>query len=350
MGVSVVTAFVVLIVMAQPASAHTVSGQGSTNFQSRVLSISPALPTLSAKMVELGSLIQITWTGSDDLIVKGYDGEPYLRLGPDGIWRNRLSTATYLNSTRYGAITIPPYANDQAAPDWVKISSGHTIVYHDHRTHWMGGVLPTGVRTSPGTFQTVFQKPWQISLTEAGRPITITGQLYWVPGVSPWPWVALIIALLALGILAGVNRRWAWALLAITALIVAADVLHAVGTGLDFAGSLTHRLLLIVGDSYYSIVAWILGVVAIRFLSRRSLDGLFAAVFTGLVIGIFGGLTDIGSLSHSQIPYDFGAQMARVLVAVSIGGSAGLVAGAFIAYRRHREPAAPRASLVDASD
>jgi hypothetical protein len=97
-------------------------------------------------------------------------------------------------------------------------------------------------------------------------------------------------------------------------------------------------LLLIVGDSYYSVVAWALGLVAIRFLAKRSLDGLFAAVFAALVIGIFGGLTDIGSLSHSQIPFDFGAVTARVIVAVSIGGAAGLLAGSFLAYRRNRVP------------
>jgi hypothetical protein len=337
--VSVLMAFAMVVVIAPPASAHTVSGQGSSNFQSRVLAITPAVPGLSVKMVELGSLVQMTWTGADDLIVKGYDGEPYLRVGPDGVWRNRRSTATYLNTTRYGSVTIPADANDQAPPVWVQISSGRTVLFHDHRTHWMGGVLPARVRNSPGTFQPVFQKPWQIDLTEAGRPIAVTGQLYWVPGVSALPWVAIIVVLAVLGMIAGAMGWWAAGLAGLAAVIIAADIVHAVGTGLFFVGTLTHRLLLIIGGSYYSVVAWVLGVVAIRFLSRRSLDGVFAAVFTGMVIGIFGGLTDIGSLTHSQIPFDFGATLARLIVAVSIGGSAGLVVGSIVAYRRNRVPA-----------
>ena len=334
-AVSVVIALGVLIVGAAPASAHTVSGQGSSDFRSRVLSVSPSVAGLRVRSVELGSRIELTWTGPDQLVVVGYDREPYLRIGPDGVFRNRRSPASYLNQTRYGTATsVPPDADPKANPEWVRIGSGRTALWHDHRTQWMGGPLPADVRGAPGQLHTVF--PWTFQLLESGRPIAVNGVLEWVPSASSRPWVGLILALCLVGPLTAMTRRWAGALLGLTGLVVVADVVHAVGTGLAYVGSPAHRILLVLGGSYYSIVAWALGAVGIRLLARRSLDGLFAAVFAGLVIGLFGGLTDLGTLVHSQVPFAFGVTTARLLVAVSIGGAAGVIGGAVVAFRRNR--------------
>lgn len=346
------TAAVVLAVDAAPASAHTVSGQGATNFRTVISAVSPAVPGLTVRSVELGSRLSLTWTGPDQLVVLGYDDEPYLRVGPDGIFRNRLSPATYLNVTRSSAgITVPPDADSAAAtahPQWVRIGGGRTVSWHDHRTHWMGGTVPLPVRRSPATFHKVFD--WHVGLVQGGRPVTVTGQLDWVPGSSPWPWVAAIVALAAVGLAAGLGRRWAPVLLGLTAVLVGADVLHAVGTGLAFAGSPLHRLLLIIGSSYYSIAAWALGVVAIRLLARRSVDGLFAAVLTALVIGLFGGLADVVSLSRSQIPFAFAPVVARLLVSVSIGVAVGVIGGSLLAFRRNRPPPTTDAVLDQAPE
>jgi hypothetical protein len=177
---------------------------------------------------------------------------------------------------------------------------------------------------------------WTLVLREGSRQITVAGEYDWVPTASALPWLLVIVALFALGIVAGLSRWWARGIAALTGLIVAADMVHAVGIGLAAAGSAGHRVAVILGGSYYSIVAWVLGAVAIRLLLRRSVDGLFATIFAGLVIGLFGGLTDVGWLSHSQVPFDFGASLARVLVAVSVGGAAGVIAGSIVAFRRNR--------------
>jgi hypothetical protein len=75
---------------------------------------------------------------------------------------------------------------------------------------------------------------------------------------------------------------------------------------------------------------------------------LFAAVFTALVIGLFGGLADVVSLARSQVPFEWGVRSAQVLVAVSIGVGAGLVIGSVIAFRLNR-PAAPALEPSDAT-
>jgi hypothetical protein len=332
-GFSVVTALALLLSTAAPASAHTVSGQGATNYRSTLKGVTPSVPGLSVGVVNLGSDLRVTWTGSSELTIFGYQGEPYLRIGPGGVYRNRLSPATYLNVTRsLGA--IPPYADATLAPDWVKFSSGRTVLWHDHRIHWMGGPTPVPVAASPGSFHHVVT--WTVKMADGTTPIVATGSLDWVPGASPWPWLGLIVVLAIIGIVAGMSRRWAEALMVFVAVIVAADVVHAVGTGIYASGSVAHKVLVIFTGSYYSIVAWVLGAVAIRLLAKRSVDGLFAAVFSALVIGLFGGLADVVALSRSQVPFEWGVAAAQILIAVSIGLSAGVVVGSIIAFRRNR--------------
>jgi len=332
-GVSVLMAFALLVATAGPASAHTVSGQGATNYRSTLTGVTPSMRDLKVRVVNLGSDLEVTWTGATQLIIFGYQGEPYLRIGPDGVYRNRLSPATYLNATRsLGA--IPPFADYKAAPDWVKLSGGRTVIWHDHRIHWMGGPTPPPVAAAPGSFHHVVA--WKVQMSDGTTPIVATGSLDWVPGPSPWPWVGVIVALAFIGIAAGLSRRWAPMLLTLVGILVVADVLHAVGTGVFAAGSTAHKLLVIITGSYYSVVAWVLGAIGMRLLSKRSVDGLFAAVFTGLVIGLFGGLADVIALARSQIPFQWGVVFAQVLISVSIGVSAGVVIGSILAFRINR--------------
>ena len=77
-------------------------------------------------------------------------------------------------------------------------------------------------------------------------------------------------------------------------------------------------------------------MVAIVLLAKRSVDGLFAAVFTALVIGLFGGLADVVGLARSQIPFQWGTTAAQVIIAVSIGVSAGVLIGSILAFRINR--------------
>ena len=82
---------------ASPASAHTISGPRPTNYRSRVVTIAPAIPGITARVVDLGAKIELTNRTSTEITVLGYEEEPYLRIGPQGVFENLHSQATYIN-------------------------------------------------------------------------------------------------------------------------------------------------------------------------------------------------------------------------------------------------------------
>jgi hypothetical protein len=332
-GLMLFAVIVLVLVPAAPASAHTVSGVGATDFTSRVDSIVPAEPGLQVRFIENATRIELTNSSAVEVTVLGYSGEPYLRVGPGGVFQNVNSPATYLNKTRQGGV-VPARLQGTAplpAPVWQSVASGPTARWHDHRTHWRLPLLPPGVRANPSLAQPVLA--WQIGLVRGGQPVTVNGTVLWVPSPSPWAWVGLAVVLAVVVALAGRVRWWGPALAGALALLVGADAVHAVGVGLDYAGGLPRQLVLIFGTSYYSIVAWILGLLGARLLLRRNIDGLFLAVFSALVMTVFGGFTDFRVLDRSEAPFAFPVTLERGLVSLTLGVGLGVIVGSILALR-----------------
>ena len=69
--------------------------------------MAPAVPGITARVVDLGNKFELTNRTSTEITVLGYEGEPYLRIGPNGVFENLHSQATYINRTRLGG-TVPP--------------------------------------------------------------------------------------------------------------------------------------------------------------------------------------------------------------------------------------------------
>ena len=123
--------------LATPVAAHNVSGVGSTNYLTTLDGLAPETAGISVAVLEKGSRIEVTNTNEDDVVVLGYEGEPYLRIGPDGVFENQRSPATYLNRDRSGSDSGGAEVDAEAEPDWEQISAGRTARWHDHRIHWM---------------------------------------------------------------------------------------------------------------------------------------------------------------------------------------------------------------------
>lgn len=118
-----------LVVLAAPALAHGGGGSDATNFRSAVLRVigedtgdaerTPAadVPGLSWRVLAGDALLAVDNRTGREVAVPGYEGEPYLRIGPDGVFENRNSPATYQNNDRYAQSTVPTHASADAAAD-----------------------------------------------------------------------------------------------------------------------------------------------------------------------------------------------------------------------------------------
>jgi hypothetical protein len=208
-----VASLLLTVAPGRPVMSHPATQFAPTNYQTRITAITPAIPGLTMRVLDRGDQLELTNTTGRDLVVLGYEGEPYLRVGPAGAFTNQRSSATFLNRDRFPTIQLPAQVNPKAAPLWQRISRDPRVAWHDHRAHWMGSSDPPAVQAAPWQVQ-VIDPQWRVELRDGRRPITVTGDLRWVPTPPPqsgprparWPWLVGAAACL-LGIVATVRRR-----------------------------------------------------------------------------------------------------------------------------------------------
>ena len=212
-------AIVGLVLLVFGGTAHA-DPAGPTDYQTEILSIDPATPTVSFTVIGGDSFIQLTAASDAEVLVLGYFAEPYLRFLPGGeVQENRNSPTTYQNEERYGS-DAPDFATPDAEPDWVTVASDGTYAWHDHRAHWMQPIRPAG--KAPGD-----------RIVEQVIPIVVDGADVDVTVVSTWqpePSLAPAFAGVGLGAVvvaaaAWLSRRtptWAVALLPVAAIAAVA--------------------------------------------------------------------------------------------------------------------------------
>jgi hypothetical protein len=328
---------VFVVASAQPAAAHSVGGVQASNYETTVRAVRPAVRGLEVTSVDLGNELELRNETGRDVIVPGYQGEPYLMVGRQGVFENRRSPAVYLNRTRDGKTPVPSSADAAAAPEWQKVDSGTTARWHDHRVHWMGTSDPSVVSRDPGRRHLIDR--WQIDLRRGTQTIAVTGELVWVPGPSPWGWVlgALGAALVLVGL--SRTRVWRWALAAALAIVVVSETAHVIGQWSASTASFATSL----SASVYAIGGIALAAVALVWiLVRPPSNAIPAVLFAGLVVAAAGGLADLTVLTRSQIPNDLPTGIARLQVAAALGLGVGLAVAAGLRLRPQPPPAIAR--------
>jgi hypothetical protein len=320
-----------LVGNAGPAAAHGVGGPSPTNYVTEVRRVVPAVRGISVRAVSLGTRLELTNRTSREVVVPGYEGEPYLRVGPGGVYRNERSPAVFLNRSLTPTAEPPRVYSAKAAPRWKRISSGQTTSWHDHRTHWMANGDPPGVARDPGRAQIV--QHFDLPLRYGDTTLRVVGIVRWVPGPSPWPWIAAAAVLLAATIVLGRTRRWAGALSVGLAILVVTEVVHVVGSWDGSGTSFFARLF----AALWSILGVALAGVALVWLRRRDpWSAVPAVLVAALFLAIAGGLADVTSLSRSQIPTSLPLDLARATVTAAMGIGFGLVVAAGLHLRMPR--------------
>jgi deferrochelatase/peroxidase EfeB/plastocyanin len=341
-AVAAMTLAVLTGLAAAPASAHTVGGSGATDYVTTVGPLTPAVAGLTLTVVENGAKLQIENRSGADVVVDGYVGEPYLKVGPTGTYTNTNSPATYLNNDRWGKTPVPATANPTSTPVWKQVSASPLWRWHDHRIHWMSTTPPPAVQAAPGKPHTI--SAWHVTLHRDGQTITANGALTWQPGPSKPLRLAAVALAGALALWLCTRRRTAWVAVA----LVAADVLHSVGVAADAAdGPVTAFL----KGNAVQFAAWAAALWAAWLLTRRkdSAGAVWLAAGAGLLIAAASGVPDLSVLWSSTAPFAWNMGLAQMLVTLVTGLGLGM-ALALPLYLRRTKPAPVLAGTAMSED
>lgn len=177
-----------------------------TDYRSEIVSITPAVAGIEVEVVGGDAFIELSVAPGIEVVVLGYQGEPYLRFAPDGTVQENLRSPTrYLDDDRYGEGEIAADADATAPPEWTAIGDGGRWAWHDHRTHWMSTVPPLGLQRGDQVLDDV------VPLVVDGIDVEVAVVSYWMPAPSLLP--AIVGGLLgiagALGLMIARRRRLA---------------------------------------------------------------------------------------------------------------------------------------------
>ena len=192
--------------MATPALGHG----GNPDFRSEIDSVRPDVPGVSFEVLNYDSEIELLDQQGHEVVIYGYEGEPYARILRDGtVQLNQRSPATYLNENRFAEASVPKSADPEAPPLWKTVDDSGALIWHDHRMHYMAKGTPPQV-TDESKRTKVFD--YEIPLRIDGRRGAIDGTLFWVgpADTSKTPFLivgALVIVLGGAGVLILRRRR-----------------------------------------------------------------------------------------------------------------------------------------------
>ena len=309
------------VAAAAPASADPAE---PTDDRARVTGVQPAVDGVTFDVVGGDSFLRGVVEPGHEVTVFGYEGEPYLRFGPDGVVEeNRRSPAAVLNESRYGTGGDLAGTDPDAEPEWTRVADGGSHVWHDHRIHWMAATEPPQLAGA----DTGRIMDWQpIPLLVDGTPASLHGELVREapPALAPWLAVSLVVA--AAAVASGWRRPTtgtAAALLAAAGLALVTSLVAELGVPAE-----TGRRWAVVA------VAALAAVCALAAVARpRSRLAPTLVLGAGLVLVLWLSLR-WGVLRHAVLPTPTAAWLQRAAVA----GALGAVLGAAVPAARAALP------------
>src|SRR6476469_177681 len=214
-----------MLAPAQPAFAHGGNGGSSSDYRIEVTGYDGNHDGFVVRPVELGNRMELVRTTAAEVQILGYEKEPYIKLNADGVFENVNSPAHYTNLDRFSRTPVPATVNAKAAPNWVKLSDGNSVRWHDHRTHWMDPTPRQDVRDNPSVERVIFPAN-RVELLVNGKPAAAIVKVTWLPPPSRIVWLVITTisacALLAALVLVPSMRRFVplFALIAAIACLV----------------------------------------------------------------------------------------------------------------------------------
>ena len=278
---------------ATPADAHA-GGLSSASSEARVVALAPPVPGLDVRAVEFGARLRVENDTGDVVVVEPLPGSP-------------------------------PSALPVVAP-------GGVAYWSDPRV-----TAAAGESRSEGD-----RLAWSVPLRVGATPVTVRGEQFWPPPPAAALWVGLALLALAVPAVAGVlgaGRRWGRVVLAAaTVVVIGAHLLHVFGS----AGVPEDQPypLMLLSAAGYALLGWPLGAVGAWLTVRGHSAGPLLCVAAGGLFAIVITPVDAFTLVDAVVPFDWGADLDRALVALTLGGGLGVVVAGMALLRRGPVPAA----------
>lgn len=324
----------VIALVANVASAPTAlaDAAGPTDYRTDVVAVEPSTPAFAVEMIGGDAFLRLEQVEPVEIVVLGYQGEPYLRFDRDGtVYENRRSPAVWLNQERYGNDDPPSFADPEARPEWAPVADGGTYAWHDHRSHWMTSQRPPGA--SPGDQILEATVPLDVD----GQRVVVTVASYLLESPSPLP--AILGGVLGIALVYPAWRGGRSGVALVTLLASGAAAL---------LGMVAFRS--VPTETQPSPLLWLLPVVSLvailvavlvrrRVLTTVYLDGL--AVIGGAML-TWWGISRFDALRRALIPSDAPGWLDRTVIAVAlVVGAAAVLRGVLGLLRPARLRPAP---------
>jgi hypothetical protein len=325
-----------LVLTARPVAADPA---GPTDYRSRVTAVTPAVDGVTVEIVGGDAFLRVVVARGHQVVVEGYRGEPYLRVGADGaVEENRNSPATLLNEDRYGQIDAS-HLDPTAEAEWQRIDDDGEVAWHDHRIHWMSPDRGEGVEPGDPTPTS----PWQVPLVVDGRAVVVTGTLTYVGSTPALPWLGLGLVLAGAALVIGWPTRRSL-LLALVAAVVGA--VAATIAGWAEWSSQPEGVGASVAVAAVPIVGLVaaLGSVAGAAARKPALVAVGALASAAALVGW--AVLRLDVLSHPVLPTDLAAGLDRASTVAALG----LGAAAAVLAVRSGALALPEAPFADEPD
>ncbi len=176
-------AALLFLIPAAPARAHSNSPHLFESVPDQI-TLAHLAHGIEVEMIDHDANLRLVNKSGNEVIVMGYDGEPYARLAANGeVFLNQRSPAYFLNQDRYATTPVEASADPEAPAKWVKQSDDGTLIWFDRRSHSMSDQVPAVVDDT-SVSQPV--RDYQIPLRVNGEPAKLGGTLYW-NGQSEFP-------------------------------------------------------------------------------------------------------------------------------------------------------------------
>lgn len=283
-GAVVLLTTVLLPVTAGTAAAHGAGALGPTPRVPRIISVVPPVPGLTVTIIEAGARVRID------------------------------------NGTGATVEVVPAGPTREVEP---VVSPGRTARWHDPRIDAAAlPVLTDGART------------WTVPLLVGGREVAVQGeQVFPPPPPTGLWWLATAVAAAAAALAGTVAATRRWAALttaAVTALVLAAHVVHVLGVAL--VPDDQDYLPVVLGTAGIGLVAWLAPAAGVALTVSRHPFGL---LLCGLAAAVLAMVTAFGTVgfSFAVLPFGWSPDLARLTTVLTVGAGAGLFVTGLVALR-----------------